>query len=509
MEQSVKNFTPRLELLFIGFSNVLTASTYIFLVWRFFPLNPNSSWAVFLAPRSYGGMNDLPSSSFRQWGELCIITLVVAFYFRFFHSNLEKVSIRKYICFSYLLTFLVTFGFVLITSSGIYQYVIQAKSVNNGIVYSIGYLLELPEFSRASLIGKVEFIFTTLGSNDSGYTIPGTTHPPAVFLIFFLIAGLAKLLAFGSAELSHLMITWTIVVTLINCLLIPLMLMTIKEVYGEAAARKSLYYLLSIPSITFHICAMGEIFGSIALTSAIYLSIKLIKLLQVNSSDSRQVHLLLLGVGSCFVLQAQISYSQLIPIFCFGITLVPIIFSSPLRVFLLRILYLTIPFFVYSFFEFAASGGQSFYFFRAFEIAQMVGDGLQEVRPYPQSHFANWVIISVFGGLLFLSTILTLWRNSIQVLQGYYQNRTPQRYLQVSTLFASVILVFNSTARMEVERIWHWFFIPVWILASATVVSLYKHIFKFKSRQLNLGVAVVSLQMIVTLILAMVIQDYY
>jgi hypothetical protein len=498
-----------MQLSLIGFANVLTVSVYLFLIWRFFPLNPNSGWAVFLAPRSYGGMNDLPSSPFRQWRELCFILLAVSIYFRFYDFKISEFSWRKYVVFSYLLTFLVTLGFVIITSNGIYQYVIQARSVNNGIVYSIGYLLELPEFSSVSLVEKFEYIFTTLGSNDSGYTIPGTTHPPASFLIFFIVAGLAKILAFGSTEISHLMITWTLVVTLINCFLVPLILMIIREIYGETTARNSLYYLLSTPSITFHVCAMGEIFGSIALMGAIYLAVKLIRELQENPVDSESVHLLLLGIGACFVIQAQISYSQLIPIFCFGITLVPIIFRSPLRVTLSRLLYLTIPYFVYSLLEFGASKGESFYLVRAFEFAQIVDSVMQEARPNPQSHVANWVIISVFGGLLFLFTILKLWGNSLRVLKGYWQDRTPRRYLEASVLLASVILVFNSTAHMEVERIWHWFFSPVWILASVTINSLSKIKVKARSKELNLGRLVVLAQLVTTLILAMVIQDYY
>jgi hypothetical protein len=509
VDQDVKNFKPRRQLLLTGFSNVLTITAYIFLVWRFFPHIPNSGWAVFLAPRSYGGTNDLPSAPFREWGELCIILLSVAIYFRFFRAGIEKFSFRKYLWFSHFLVFVVSFGFVLLTSNGIYQYVIQAKSVNNGIVYSIGYLLELPEFLSVDLMGKFEYIFSTLGSNDSGYTIPGTTHPPASFLIFFAIAGLAKLLAFGSSEIPHLMIAWTLVVTLINCLVIPLLLAIIKELYGETTARKSLYYLLCIPSITFHVCAMVEIFGSIALLTAIYLSIKLIGALTRIHVDSRQVNLFLLGIGSLFVIQAQISYSQLIPIFCFGITLVPIIFRSPFRVFLERILFLTIPYFVYSLLEFGLSGGNSFYIIRAFEFAQLVDGGLQESRPNPQSQVANWVIISVFGGLLFLSTILMLWRNSVAVLKGYWEDRTSERYLQTSTLLASFLLVINTAAHMEVERIWHWFFGPVWILASVTLANLRKYKFYVNSREYNLGSTVVSLQLITTLVLAMTIQDYY
>jgi hypothetical protein len=509
VEQDFQSFKSRSHLFLIGFSNLLTICAYLCLTWRFFPYSPNSGWAVFLAPRSYGGTNDLPSSSFRQWRELTLILIALVIYFRFFHFKINSFSLRKYLISSYFLTFLVTFGFVLITSNGIYQYVIQAKSVNNGIVYSIGHLLELPQFLNVGLVEKIQYIFVSLGSNDSGYTIPGTTHPPASFLIFIAIAGLAKVLAFGSSEIPHLMIAWTLVITLINCLIIPLILAIIKEVYGETTARRSLYYLLCIPSITFHVCAMTEIIGSISFLSAIYLSIKLIRVLNENRTTSRQVHLLFMGVGTCFVIQAQISYSQLIPIFCFGITLVPIIFRSQFHIILLRIFFLTFPYFAYSFLEFGVSGGQSFYVTRAFEFAQLVDSGLQEARPNPQSQFANWVIISTFGGLLFLSTIFTLWRNSITVFKGYWQVRTPQKYLEASTLLASVILVFNTAAHMEVERIWHWFFAPVWILASAIVANLYKFKFYINSREYNLGSTIVFLQLITTLILAMIIQDYY
>ena len=509
MDKQIRSFNLRGQIFLIGFSNILTISVYLFLIWKFFPLNPNSGWAVFLAPRSYGGMNDLPSSPFRQWRELFFIVIAIAIYIRFIRAKTEKLSFNKYVLSSYFLTFSTTLGFVLITSNGIYQYVIQAKSVNNGIVYSIGHLLDLPQFSTASFVGKIHYIFSTLGSNDSGYTIPGTTHPPAVFLIFFLIAGLAKILAFGSNEIPHLMIAWTLVVTLINCFLVPLILMTIKEVYGESTARKSLLYLISIPSITFHVCALGEIFGSLAMMGAVYLSAKLVKMLSENSTDSNKENLLLIGIGSCFVVQAQISYSQLIPIFCYGITLIPIILKSSFRKFGIRIFLLVVPYFVYSLLEFGASGGQSFYIIRAFEFAQLVDNGLQEARPNPQSQVANWVIISVFGGLLFLSTIFTLWKNSLMVARGYWRERTPQRYLEMSTLLASLVLVFNSTAHMEVERIWHWFFSPVWILASVTVASLSKFRFNFKLKEFSFASAFVSLQMIVTVVLAMVLQDYY
>ncbi|GAG84175.1 unnamed protein product, partial [marine sediment metagenome] len=45
---------------------------------------------------------------------------------------------------------------------------------------------------------------------------------------------------------------------------------------------------------------------------------------------------------------------------------------------------------------------------RALNIVSLVGDGLVQSRPFPLAYFANFIIIFVWGGILFLPAVIYL-----------------------------------------------------------------------------------------------------
>jgi hypothetical protein len=129
--------------------------------------------------------------------------------------------------------------------------------------------------------------------------------------------------------------------------------------------------------------------------------------------------------------------------------------------------------------------------------------------------------MAVMGGVLFLPALLfsaascvpRVVRRLARPPRGLKAARRDMLLIAFSFMF--VFLAVQKTVRLEVERTWHWFFVPGWMLmgyflpgaalaARRSVISLAPgRAWAYAFMGLLLA------QLLMTLALAMCIQDYY
>ena len=491
--------------------NLIVFLVYLIMINTVTKLDPNSPWAVFLPPRWYPGVNDVPADQFNQWGGMLFVAAVTGIFILSYKNFTLKISYLKFLLFAYSFTYLTTFSFVLMSSNSLNQYILQARSVNNGIVYSIGHLLGLEDFANLDWFGRVQYIFQILSSNYADYTIPGTTHPPGFFLIFFAIAGIVKLLSYNDS-INVLMVYWTLIVTAINCLLVPLVLLIVRKIFGNEYSRGALSFVVTIPSIAFHICAMGEIIGSVLLLFGVYIILHLNTKVQTGYISSSNVFFASFFAGCAFITAAQISYSQIVPVLSISIAALIAFYKSLKSVLLLVVSGYLLPVFTYFIFEFLISNGESFYPIRALYVSNIVDTVLlNPIRPYPTSQIANWIIMSVYGGILFIPTLLIilLGRKKYYLLIGFSKSNTNLNFIFCATYLMGIGLILSRTAHLEVERVWHWYLPFVWILSVPILFNKLLPEFKFKGRIVVASRMIPFLQLMMTIFLATYLIDYY
>lgn len=174
----------------------------------------------------------------------------------------------------------------------------------------------------------------------------------------------------------------------------------------------------------------------------------------------------------------------------------------------------------YFLFEYLVSGGKVFYVGMALERAQAVTAGL-ESRPYPLSQVANLIVMSVMGGIvLFPSAILSLG-SGLTIAKNIIGNspvrfagkKRIRNYMLFSVFVMVLLLLFQKTVRLEVERTWHWFFLPAWALMGYLFYGVQifsRRLFPSRKELGSLAVLLFCLvQLAITVVLAMSIQDYY
>ena len=433
---------------------------------------------VFLAPRFYGGTNDLSSAIFSQWKELALVlpALVLIVLFAYWLGIKKGLAFRKYLWVMYGLALVVVILFLFLTPHGLHHVELQTKTINNGGWYSLNALHARPAFNNAGPLCKIQYIFQVLCSNEAGYTIPGTTHPAGVFLVSFSILAAVKFVSVDllGGDINTMAVTWGILVTLLNALLIPIVMTIAKKAYSEPIGKWTGIFMLTLPSVCFHFCAMVDGIASLVLAMGMLLLVYVLKYdCQENSYKNQNVYLYYgLGAGAFFTLAAQMTFGHAMPI----LALLAAFYFLERKSDLTRIkafsLGLIVPVALYFIFESWISAGKSSWLVRAFAITSSVEHGLDVSRPYPLAHVANFVVMSVMGGILFLPVLGYICVVAAQTVAGWLMKTKPEapaessvrQFLLIASLIMLIMLLFQKTARLEVERIWHWFFIPIWSL---------------------------------------------
>ena len=108
----------------------------------------------------------------------------------------------------------------------------------------------------------------------------------------------------------------------------------------------------------------------------------------------------------------------------------------------------------------------------------------------------------------------SLWRLIRGRLDIFNARALCRLFLSFSVVLILSYLIFQKTVRLEVERTFHWFFIFAWSMSGIFLVAIdvfCREIFPAMSmRNRKWGLVVfLLLQFVITLTLAMGIQDYY
>jgi len=429
----------------------------------------------------------------------------------------------------YGLALIVVFLFLFLTPHGLHHIELQATSINNGIWYSLNALYAMPASHNASPLGKVQYIFQVLCSSEAGYTLPGTTHPAGIFLVAFSILAVAKFISLDlmGGDIHSLGMAWGILVTLLNTLLIPIVMTMAKEAYSEKLGKWTGVFMLTIPSVCFYFCAMLDGIASLLLAMGILFLVYALKYdYQQDSKKNRNVYLYYgLGAGAFFTLAAQMTFGHAMPILALLAAFYLLERKSGVKRLLAFSLGLMIPVALYFIFEYWVSAGKSLWIVRAFAITKIVEHGLDVAKPYPLAQVANFVVMLVMGGILFLPVLGYICVVMGKIVAGGLMKTKPdasnelsiKRFLIIATFIMLLMLLFQRTVRLEVERIWHWFFIPVWSLMGIFFPSsqvVLERLFPLNGpitiNKVWLAPLVLCVvQLLVTVVLAMSIQDYY
>jgi hypothetical protein len=523
---------------------VLTWIVYSVITQIYIPTHNNGGYNVFLPPRYLAdGPRDFAVGVFTQWRELAILfpVLIGILSICFLASTNRRVSFNGYIVLVYLLGLFVAWAFLFFTPHGLDHIFYQARSIKNGIFQSLGVLmLDVPEFRDASNLDRIRYIYQVLGATNAGYTLPGTTHPPGLFLIASAFGVVAKTLAMGGSgesagdlitSMNSIALYWGLIVTLVNTLLIPLSCLIAKEVYSERIGRLTGLMLLTVPSVCMNFCAMLDVVASVLTASGALCLIYALKQVNDKSDHNTLKRLCVLGLlcGLSFTLAAQMTYGHAVPILAFIVAFLLIARPSNCARLLTLFAGMLLPVVLYFAFEYFVSAGKSFYIVRALKVSADVGTGLAEFRPYPVSQIANFVVMSVMGGALWLPTVLFAVATTVRWIRDQARERfippstypdtrsghlSIRRFLALASSMMLVFLLVQKTVLLEVERTWHWFFVPTWslmgvfLLASTTfferaVPSRFARFRRYAPLLLCI------FQFVLTLVIAICTKDFY
>ena len=504
---------------------------------------------VFLYPRYFPPANDLPSGVFPLWQKSTQIMLLqygfiifAAFITAYFFIYRKVRSLSKFMLCVYLLALLIIFMFLRFTPHGFGHIERQATSINNGMRYAMVKLFSpdkgmwsspdsrmwttsaksLSESvpsgmgkAEVSLIKKLTYLFNTFYGNEVNYTVLGSTHPLGNFAVAFIIFKIASIFP-NSA------IAWGIIVTLINTITVVIIGLIAGYAFSKRIGKLTAIMMLTIPSVVMHFCAMIDVITS--LFTAIGFLIMAITIKKLYSQPEYQtVNFLRLGLltGLPFFAAAQMNYGNMIPITLSLLSFFVVTFKQIKRLtpYILGLLFLPV---VYLVFEFLISSGKSCYPVRAMAVARFVGNYLN-FRPYGPSQFANFTVLFVMGGILYLPTIINSVQFTLIAITSFFKRNisanAPANYRRKIRTFLSFIvagtlfyLLVQKSIRLEVERILHWVFICVWPLMGVYFISLRVVFKRLFNRQISstLPLLVLGLaQLTLSIVLALCIQDYY
>ncbi len=510
------------KFMLIPVSLFVTCSLYYLYLHIYYIPGRDTSYAVFLAPRFYGSMNDMPSAIFSQWKELSVIfpALMIIISCAFWSGLIKNISFKSFLVFIYFSALLSEFLFVFFTGHGIQHIAMQASSINNGIWYSITLLQS--QFAGMHDLDKLRYIFQVLCANYSPYTIPGTTHPAGMFIITFAIHKMSYLLAMDLFhDIRFMQYFWGFIVSAVGTLIIPVTMLVARELYNEKSARLTGIMMIAVPSVCMHFCSVIDVVASFFIAAGILGMVSYLKNIgKSKNSKSLRSFVYGLAAGTSFTLAAQITFGHAIPIFALLAAFIYMSWGTGTRRLLVFLSGLIIPAMLYFVFEYYISNGKLFYIVRAFTITKIVETGLEGFRPYPVSQIANFIVMFIMGGILFLPVLFHTTISFFSQLIMHFKNRVTiinnkqriKNFLTAATFIMFVMLASQKTVRLETERTWHWFFVPVWMLSSVFFNSIYetfRRLFNIEKDTLYPAYFFVCFQMVLTVVLAMCIQDYY
>lgn len=550
--------------LFIPFALLLVYSGYYLFTNVFYVPKLNSGHAVFLGPRYYGGMNNLPSEVFRQWKELATVVplLLATICFAYWIGIKKNVSFWKYLVLMYFSGLLVEGLFLLLTPHGFSHIAMQVKSANNGGFYGVGKIFQQcydiidrsnPDLIFADMgltervwfvfqngcdiiIDRVRYIFQYLGANNTDlHTLswygnvanpdpslpPGISHPPGIYLILAVIGFLGMLIS------SDLALGWGIIITILNTLLIPVIIIISKEAFSERIGKFTGIMLLTIPSVCMHFCVLFDVLLSVFTALGTLFLIYGLKHIWDDQPEGKPKYskglLYGLGCGTFFTLAAQGTYGHAIPILAFLLSFLFFARKDEPKRFGVLVAGILIPAIIYFVFEYYISNGRSFWPVRAWNIINDVENLAAQIRPYPAAYFANFIVIFIWGGILFLPAIIYIILSVIDIavktFKGkfliYNKSHLIRKFLALSAFFMFLFLLVQPTVRLETERVLHWFLASVWPLMGIFFISantVTEKLFPLRKKLIDGWYAPLILcyiQMFITVVLAMCIMDYY
>jgi len=483
---------------------------------------------VFLKPRYFLAQNDLKSGIFNQWTELFLVTLAafILVIFSYFKFCIRQISFSKFLFWNFIFAFLMEILFLGLTENGFKHLELQAISINNGILRGVQILMDRPDFVNLGFIDRLQYIFQTIGSNDSGYTIPGTTHPPGIFVIAYFFYAIASLF-------DNIGLAWGLLLTFINTFLVVVLGLLTRAAFSEKAAKLNGVFLLTIPSLCLHFSAMFDVTASLFAAIGIWALSKVIQ--KISDSYSWQwAWKWGFIAGLFFTLAVQMTYGHAIPVLASLVSFVLLCRKATSFKAVPWLLGLATTPIIYFIIEYLLSSGHSFWPIRAYNIVHIVNQGLQS-RPYPLSQVANWVVMSIMGGLLFLPTALSVLskksvshyisnlldfleiNNGVIGTKSSAINLSSRSRVRLFISWSAILMIFflipNTAVRLEVERTWHWLFVPVWVLMPICFIALrstIRHLYPSKQTIAKYAILGFLLtQLVISLTLAISIQDYY
>lgn len=513
--RATRNELVNLAMLGIFSLLVTTILYYIFSQVLYNPMHPlYGGGEVFLLPRYTLSQNDIKAFVFNRWDilfELAIfISIVVIVIYK--KQQYAKWSFKKFLFIVFICNILIELAFTLLPLNGFNHIGIQAASINNGmyiashsfhdklIQYGINdfFSLEWLRYLYINMYSTIKF---------GAYPFVGATHPPGIFIL--------------TRPLSFLTPTgWGLVVGFINSLSIVLLGFIIKDAFSERMAKLTCIYFLLIPTVCIHSFSVIDGIPSVLVALAIFVIARELKNYKQQCFYGHITNGLI--VGLVLTLAAQFTFGHAFPIFAllaaFYLTIRDMqIDNRGYRIFLLSVLIFP---FLYFIFEYLISDGKVFYISLALERVKTVNAGLSS-RQYPASQIANWIVMSVMGGIAFLPIVLSVLSKGPKLVymaihgnvKKIHSKKDVKKFVILSVFFMTIFLVTQSAVRLEVERTWHWFFLPTLLLTpyifyGVSIVNrrLYP---THTTRRFQHMLIIFLLQMTITLTLAISIQDYY
>jgi hypothetical protein len=489
------------------------------------PIHPQYGGGnVFLTPRFYLSQNDMFFSVFREWNSLLVVAPIIIslICMVFLLTKIKKIPFNLYLIIVYIVGILLELLFLFITSRDGFDHVaIQIRSINNGIYAGLGQILKkFTDYGIVDLISyrSIEILYSEIYGNLKAGTYPfiGSTHPPGMFVIVGGIYSFAmKISPFASVETAI-----GLVVGFINSLSIVILGLIVKEAFSEKIAKLSLVIIITVPTVLIHFMSVIDGISSVFIGLGLLFIVYAVKKL-LNSTQGKQ-YLYIFIAGYFLTLAAQFTFGHIIPICALTVSLLIIIYKQPINK--LKILLFFTSFFVfpliYVIFEYLVSDGKVFYITMALERAAFVKNGLQ-AREYPISQIANFIVMSVMGGLIFFPAIIQSIYSSLtfikKLFNGFLNSNKGKKgirnYLALCVFFMTIALLAQSTVRLEAERTWHWYFLPAWTLIGYFIYGL-----RATSKQLFPDVKNIEYyayfiflisQIVISIILGMSIMDYY
>jgi len=444
---------------------------------------------------------------FSNWGRLFFSYFIInALVLLVLYLKDRQQKFGIYIFVVYVVAFFIQLLFVGLSGNTWEHLHQQTVSMANGIYYMVDeVLMKTPGYKDLNSFQQVLYVVKWgLFSNNSGFSLPGTTHPAGETAIAVLLYNFSKL--FPASTIS-----WALIITLLNNIIIVVIANIVRLISSEKNARLASLLLIVTPIVTIHFCALYEGLGGLFLAVALYFVLKGLKS-EEQSSGFRFYYMV---ASLFFILEAQISYAHGVPILACCLSLVFVIYkfyNQRYKRVLGQLIILPILYFSC---ESLITSGHSVWFIRAFKISRIVQSGLIENgRPLFFSQLANLTMMSFMGGFLLLPVVYCSFRDSVGcILQKTFDKGTPGlRFLALSLSIITIFLIFQKTVRLEVERTWFWFFIASWPL----VFLFFDMIRKFYNK---LGLEdrlrnryfffFLNCQLLVSLIYVVCFQDYY